>query len=68
MIHTFINSFEFGGEEYLAEALVRGDEEAIDLTIAPEPHCDLGEAIKLFLKDWLGEVVACHYELRRKVM
>ena len=63
MTHTFVNLFEFGGGLYLAEALVKADEEDIRLSIDPEIPERLGDALELFLGDWLGEIVDCHSKL-----
>lgn len=65
MSHLFVNVFEFGGVDYIAEAEVRGGEEKIGLVIEPPVHPDLEEAVKDHLMDWLGEVVICQRELRR---
>ena len=63
--HTFVNVFEFGGRGYIAEAMVKADEEDISLQVDPEIPKHLDEAIEDFLGDWLGEVVDCHIELRK---
>lgn len=66
--HTFVNCYEFGGEMYLAEAVVLAEEEDIGLSITPEIHPDLEEAMEMFLDEWLEEVVDCHNELRKTVV
>ena len=63
--HTFVNVFEFGGRGYIAEAMVKADEEDISLVVDPEIPKHLDDAIEDFLGDWLGEVVDCHIELRK---
>ena len=63
--HTFVNVFEFSGRGYIAEAMVKADEEDISLQVDPEIPKHLDEAIEDFLGDWLGEVVDCHIELRK---
>lgn len=67
MKHTFVNVFEFAEEMYVAKATVRAEEEDIGLLIDPTPHPDVGDAVELFLDEWLEEVVICHDELRRTV-
>jgi hypothetical protein len=66
-MHTFINVFEFAGDMYLAEARVRAEEEDIRLSVDPNPHPDLEDAVELFLDEWLDEVIDCHIELRKTV-
>ena len=66
--HTFVNVFEFRGRGYIAEAMVTADEEDISLVVDPEIPKHLDEAIEEFLGDWLGEVVDCHFELRKKTV
>jgi|TARA_R110002012_G_scaffold307171_2_gene512508 hypothetical protein len=68
MNHTFVNVFEFRGRGYIAEAMVKADEENISLVVDPEIPKHLDEAIEEFLGDWLGEVVDCHIELRKTVV
>lgn len=68
MTHTFVNLFEFGGREYIAEAFVKADEEDISLQVDPEIPKHLDEEVEEFLGDWLGEVVDCHIELRKTVV
>jgi hypothetical protein len=65
--HLFVNVFEFAEEIYVAKATVRAEEEDIGLLIDPTPHPDVGDAVELFLDEWLEEVVICHDELRRTV-
>tara|TARA_R110000850_G_scaffold156803_3_gene281015 strand:- start:543 stop:770 length:228 start_codon:yes stop_codon:yes gene_type:complete len=65
MMHTFVNVFEFRDTRYVAEAMVKADEEDISLVVDPEIPRHLDEAIEEFLGDWLGEVVDCHIELRK---
>ena len=60
--HLFINIFEFGGVWYCAEAIVKAEEE-VRLSVCPEPHPDIEDAVELFLDEWLGEVVDCHSKL-----
>ena len=67
-VHTFVNVFEFGGRGYIAEAMVTADEEDISLVVDPEIPKHLDDAIEEFLADWLGEVVDCHFELRKKTV
>ena len=66
--HTFVNVFEFGGRGYIAEAMVTAGEEDISLVVDPEIPKHLDDAIEEFLADWLGEVVDCHFELRKKTV
>ena len=68
MMHTFVNVFEFRGRGYIAEAMVKADEEDISLQVDPEIPKHLDEAIEDFLGDWLWEVVDCHIELRKTVV
>jgi len=68
MTHTFVNVFEFRGRGYIAEAMVKADEEDISLVVDPEIPKHLDDAIEDFLGDWLGEVVDCHFELRKKTV
>tara|TARA_R110000824_G_scaffold6252_1_gene28965 strand:+ start:259 stop:486 length:228 start_codon:yes stop_codon:yes gene_type:complete len=65
MMHTFVNVFEFRDTRYVAEAMVKADEEDISLVVDPEIPRHLDEAIEEFLGDWLGEIVDCHIELRK---
>tara|TARA_R110000744_G_C19174697_1_gene542037 strand:- start:381 stop:608 length:228 start_codon:yes stop_codon:yes gene_type:complete len=65
MMHTFVNVFEFRDTRYVAEAMVKADEEDISLVVDPEIPRHLDEAIEEFLGDWLGEIVNCHIELRK---
>ena len=65
MMHTFVNVFEFRNTRYVAEAMVKADEEDISLVVDPEIPRHLDEAIEEFLGDWLGEIVNCHIELRK---
>ncbi len=68
MNHLFINVFDFGGELYVAEAVVREGEKKIGLVIDPPVHPDFDEAVGEHLEDWLLEVVDCHDELRERAM
>ena len=68
MMHTFVNVFEFKGRGYIAEAMVKADEEDISLQVDPEIPKHLDEEVEEFLGDWLGEVVDCHIELRKTVV
>ena len=68
MNHTFVNVFEFRGRGYIAEAMVKADEEDISLQVDPEIPKHLDEEVEEFLGDWLGEVVDCHIELRKTVV
>ena len=68
MMHTFVNVFEFRGRGYIAEAMVKADEEDISLQVDPEIPKHLDEEVEEFLGDWLGEVVDCHIELRKTVV
>jgi hypothetical protein len=66
--HTFLNVFLFRGGAYIAEALVKADEEDISLVIDPAVPGDLEDELEEFLVDWLREVVDCHVELRKTVV
>ena len=66
--HTFLNVFEFRGRGYVAEALVKADEEDISLVIDPAVAGDLEDEVEEFLWDWLWEIVECHVELRKTVV
>ena len=61
--HTFLNVFMFRGSAYIAEALVKADEEDISLVIDPAVPGNLEDEVELFLGDWLGEIVDCHDKL-----
>ena len=66
--HTFLNVFLFRGGAYIAEALVKADEEDISLVIDPPVLGDLEDELEEFLADWLGEIIDCHIELRKAVV
>ena len=68
MSHLFINVFDFGGELYVAEAVVTESDEKIGLNIDPPVHPDFEDAVERHLEDWLLEVVDCHEGLRERAM
>ena len=68
MNHLFINVFDFGGELYVAEAIVAESEEKIGLMIDPPVHPDFDEAVERHLEGWLLEVVDCHNGLRERAV
>jgi len=76
-MHIFVNIFEFGGEIYWADIVVREGADwvqfdngryQVDVNFHPELHPDLIGPVGEFLSDWLKEIVRCYVGLRKTVV